>query len=71
VPSGRPVLILATKSDKLNTSDRRSAVLKMRHALAAQFPAHADSIAIETFSATTFTGVDGANRTLDAWLPKA
>lgn len=69
VPSGRPVLILASKSDKLNVSERRDAVASIRRSLAERYPTHESSIAVVPFSATRNTGVEQADDVIATWLP--
>jgi GTP-binding protein len=68
VPSGRPVLILATKADKLNTSAQRAAVLNVRRQLAEQFPLGASHVAVQLFSATARTGIEEAEAVIASWL---
>ncbi|WP_424187845.1 ribosome biogenesis GTP-binding protein YihA/YsxC [Sulfuricurvum sp.] len=68
VPSARPVLVLATKSDKLNQSEQRGAVVGIRAQLAARYPAQAHAIAVVGFSATRRIGVMAADRVLCDWL---
>ena len=68
VPSARPVLVLATKSDKLNQSEQRHAVAGIRDQLAARYPAQAHAIAVVGFSATRRIGVMAADRVLCDWL---
>lgn len=68
VPSARPVLVLATKSDKLNQSEQRRAVAGIRDQLAARYPAQAHAIAVVGFSATRRIGVMAADRVLCDWL---
>ena len=41
LPSGRPVLILATKSDKLNNAERKAAVRHIKGQVRLAFPEHA------------------------------
>jgi GTP-binding protein len=65
--SARPILVLATKSDKLNTAERRAAVNGI-HTMLAQMRA-APSVDVVAFSATARTGVEAADRIIDAWLP--
>ena len=66
--SGRPVLLLATKMDKLTTSRQREAELEIVRALAAAFPAHAAQVAVVPFSATRRIGVEAAEAVLGGWL---
>jgi GTP-binding protein len=68
LPSGRPVLVLATKSDKLNVSERRGAVAGMRAQLQKLFPVHPAGVTIVTFSATQRTGIEEADDVLGHWL---
>ena len=66
--SARPILVLATKVDKLNTTERRAAVAAIREDLAAggvQAP-----IDVVAFSATSREGVSAADRILAQWLPE-
>ena len=71
VPSGRPVLILATKSDKLNAAERRGAVAVIREALRAAFPAQASSVTVIGFSATSRLGLEAADAALAGLLRPA
>ena len=68
VPSARPVLVLATKSDKLNQSEQRRAVETIRGQLAERYPAQAQAIDVVGFSATRRTGVIAADGVLCRWL---
>lgn len=68
LPSGRPVLILATKIDKLNVAERRRAVVDIRAALAKTFAEHAHAVSVIGFSATSRQGVEDADRTIEAWF---
>ena len=68
VPSGRPVLVLATKSDKLNQSDQARAAASIRARIVERFPAQAGGITVLTFSATRRLGVAAADAVLGAWL---
>jgi GTP-binding protein len=70
VPSARPVMILATKIDKLNNADGRRAVADIAAALAQAF-AERGSIEVVGFSATSRHGVDEANRVITRWLGSA
>jgi GTP-binding protein len=69
VPSGRPVLILATKADKLNTTAQRAAVAGIGAQLRDAFPLGAGNVHVQLFSATTKQGVAEAETTIAAWLP--
>jgi GTP-binding protein len=68
VPSGRPVLVLATKSDKLNRADQASAARSMRNALAERYPAHASLLVVVPFSATRRVGLIEADDVIAGWL---
>ena len=68
IPSSRPVLILATKSDKLNVAERRRAVADIRGALGQAFGARAAQVSTIGFSATSRTGVEDADRVLEQWI---
>jgi len=69
VPSGRPVLILATKADKLGTSAQREARAAIGAQLRDAFPVGAPNVDVLLFSATTRQGVDEAETTIATWLP--
>jgi len=66
--SGRPVLLLATKMDKLATSQQRDAEQDIVRALEEAFPMQTAQIAVVPFSATTRLGLEAAESVLDAWL---
>jgi GTP-binding protein len=68
VPSGRPILILATKADKLNTTDQRAAVATVRGQLAEQFPLGAGNVSVQLFSATRRIGIEEAEAVIAGWL---
>jgi GTP-binding protein len=69
--SGRPVLVLATKIDKLTASAQRDAQRTIERALAASFPEHAAQVAVVPFSATRRIGIDAAEAALSLWLDGA
>lgn len=71
VPSGRPVLILATKADKLTTSAQRAAVAGIAAQIHGAFPLGAPQVAVQLFSAATRQGVPEAEATIASWLPAA
>jgi GTP-binding protein len=71
VPSGRPVLILATKSDKLNVAERRAAAAAIRRRLDERFGVQATTVVVQIFSASSRTGVEAADAALGTWLPRA
>ena len=68
VPSGRPVLVLATKSDKLNHSEQKQAVGRIRDQVTARYPAQAAAVTVVPFSATRRMGVEAADAVLAEWL---
>jgi GTP-binding protein len=68
LPSGRPVLILATKADKLNTTAQRAAVINVRQQLLQRFPLGANNVKVQLFSATARIGIEEAEVTIDGWL---
>jgi GTP-binding protein len=69
VPSGRPVLILATKADKLATTAQSAAVAGLKKQLRQAFPLGATNVTVQLFSATTRQGVLEAETTITSWLP--
>jgi GTP-binding protein len=68
VTSGRPVLVLATKMDKLATAGQREARQAIERDIAAAFPAHAAQVAVVGFSATRRVGIEAAETILAGWL---
>ncbi len=68
MPSGRPVLVLATKSDKLNQSEQARAAANIRARIVEKFPAQAMSVTVLPFSATRRMGVADADAVLAGWL---
>src|SRR6478609_594638 len=68
LPSGRPVLILATKADKLNQAERRAAVTDIDAQLRDAFPDHAKDVRVIVFSASSRQGVDDADAAVERWL---
>jgi GTP-binding protein len=66
--SGRPVLLLATKMDKLTTTRQREAEKEIVRALEAAFPTQAAQVVVVPFSATRRIGVEAAEAILGAWL---
>ena len=69
VTSGRPVLLLATKVDKLAPSAQREAVRAIGRDIAAAFPYAVAQITTLPFSATHRIGIEAAEATLAQWLP--
>lgn len=68
LPSGRPVLLLATKMDKLTTSGQRQAEAAIRRAVAEAYPAQAANVAIVPFSSTRRIGIEAADAVIAGWL---
>jgi GTP-binding protein len=68
LPSGRPVLILATKADKLNQAERRAAVTGIDRQLRDAFPGLAKDVRVIAFSASSRQGVDEADAAIEGWL---
>ena len=68
LPSGRPVLVLATKIDKLANAAQRAATRAIERDIAAAFPVHTAQIEVVGFSATRRIGVERAETALGAWL---
>ena len=68
LPSARPVLILATKVDKLNVAQGRRAVADVRAAVDRAFGDVASAVSVVAFSAATSQGVASADAVLSRWL---
>jgi GTP-binding protein len=68
LPSGRPVLVLATKMDKLTSSAQRQAARSIERAVAEAFPAQAAQVTVVPFSATRRIGIEAAEAVLGAWI---
>ena len=68
VPSGRPVLVLATKSDKLTPSAQRAAERDLVRELRAAYPAQAPQVHVVAFSATRRLGIEAAENVIRDWL---
>ena len=68
LPSGRPVLVLATKIDKLNVAEGRAAVAAIGASLHERFGAAAERVRVVGFSATTRRGLAEADAILCDWL---
>lgn len=66
-PTGRPLLVLLSKCDKIARAARQAALRRTRAALAAA-GVHAESL---LFSSLTGEGVDEARQLLEAWLRDA
>lgn len=68
-PSGRPIHILLTKSDKLSRGAAQAALRKVREALVAHD--HGGRITVQLFSSLTRNGVEECERIVGAWLAGA
>jgi GTP-binding protein len=68
IPSGRPVLVLATKIDKLNVAEGRSAVAHVAAGMRERFGDVGERFAVVGFSATTKRGLADADAILRRWL---
>jgi len=68
MPSGRPLLVLATKSDKLNVSERRAAAAAIVEQLRDAFGEGGDAVRVVSFSAASGEGVPEADAILLGWL---
>jgi GTP-binding protein len=69
VPSGRPLLLLATKADKLGTTAQRQAAASIAQDIDRLFPLGAANVTIALFSAVTRLGVEQANTIIAGWVP--
>ena len=68
LPSGRPVLVLATKSDKLTRTESARASAAIRRQLAERYREQAAYVTVVPFSATARTGLMEADAILAGWL---
>jgi GTP-binding protein len=68
MPSGRDVLVLATKIDKLNVAKGRDAIASIRASIRDRFGEAGGRVAIVGFSATTRRGLVEADEILRGWL---
>jgi len=71
VPSGRPVLVLATKADKLKRAEAPVALAAIRAEVRGLFEFPPANVGVQLFSATTRQGVDEAEAVIAQWLPTA
>ena len=68
VPSGRPVVVLATKSDKLTRTESSRAAAAIRRDIAERFAEQGEAVTVIAFSATARTGLLEADAILEGWL---
>lgn len=67
-PTGRPLHVLLTKSDKLSPAGARTALTEVRRRLA-QFGADASGpVTVQLFSSLTGAGIDDAEATVRGWI---
>jgi GTP-binding protein len=65
IPTGKPVHVLLTKSDKLTPNQGRQTLREVQTALAKSSPL----FSAQLFSSTKKTGIDEAEAVLAGWLP--
>ncbi len=68
LPSGRPVLLLATKVDKLTATERRASLAGIKARLREVFAPFADAVHVIGFSALRREGIEEAEQVIDGWL---
>ena len=68
VPSGREVMVLATKSDKLTRQESARATEAIRRDLRERYTAHVARLTVIPFSATARLGLMEADAILARWL---
>ncbi len=66
--SGRPVLLLATKSDKLNLQERRRALTGIERTLREHYDEAASGVTVVEFSATARRGIEAADEVIAQWV---
>ncbi|WP_374244415.1 ribosome biogenesis GTP-binding protein YihA/YsxC [Zoogloea sp.] len=66
-PSGRPIHVLLTKSDKLTRSESAATLAAVRKALAA----YGEQVTVQLFSSLKKTGVEEVERVVGSWLAPA
>lgn len=66
--SGRPVLLLATKSDKLKMQERHRALAGIERALRDYDGNSTGGVTVIEFSATARRGIDAADKIIAGWL---
>jgi GTP-binding protein len=64
MPSNQPVLVLLTKSDKLNRQEQTAALRSSQALLESRFP----NASAQLFSAVTGTGLRAAQAVVNGWL---
>lgn len=71
LPSGRPVLLLATKIDKLTATERRAALAGIRARIDAAFAPFASQVGLIAFSALRREGIEEVERAIAGFLAPA
>ncbi|MDR0246885.1 MAG: ribosome biogenesis GTP-binding protein YihA/YsxC [Burkholderiales bacterium] len=66
--SSRPVLLLATKSDKLNVQERRRALAEIDRTLREYDSGGTSAVTVVEFSATARRGIEAADRVVAEWV---
>lgn len=64
-PSGKPIHVLLTKSDKLSRGPANATLLAVRTELSAQY---GDQVTVQLFSSLKKSGVDEVERVVAGWL---
>jgi GTP-binding protein len=68
LPTGRPVHVLLTKSDKLGRAEQLRTLRGVQQTLRRVTAREATPIGVQLFSATEAQGVDEAEQAIGAWL---
>ena len=68
LPSGRPVHVLLTKSDKLGRQAQAKVLAQVRDEVKRDYGARADAIGVQLFSSTHGTGIAEAETAIAEWL---
>jgi GTP-binding protein len=68
LPTGRPLHILMTKSDKLSTTDKRLTLEGMRRSLTEEYGIYASQTSAQLFSAAPRSGIAEAETAISPWL---
>ena len=66
LPSGRPIHVLLTKSDKLSRGQAAATLQTVRRALREKMPA--EQVSVQLFSSLERSGVEEVERTVSGWL---
>jgi GTP-binding protein len=68
LPTGRPVHVLLTKSDKLSRAEQQRTRREVRDLIARTFARDASRIGVQLFSAAEPSGIAEAENAIGAWL---